>query len=797
MILSVIKKYSDKHNDELGILEDGLEKIEKQGNMADMRVKIPCMAILIAALAALSAVCPVSIRAAETTGNSGTETVSTSEEHTVSPDTARYGINSVVTQDYINENYPNASTYLFNSAADSLLALESDKVDYVMTSRSTAGYMMKSDDSIMVADDSVADEACYIAVSKNNTDLIDKIDTVLAELKSDGTLSEMTGRWSLGGPDYYDIKEITPSDGTNGVLTVAVSPDVPPICFVQDGEVAGIDVELMEIIAAKLDMELKFTVMDFDAILPAVESGKADAAISDINATEERRELVGFTESYFDNPQVLLSLKSVVEDTRVPQYTELAQLSGKLIADTSGSIFSTYIDAVIPNVTYSVFNSPLEQIEALKGGRVEAVPMDEPNTKIELAKETDLTVLPQKIAAAKYGIVLQKGSPLTSKVNSALATLKADGTLDEMKERWMGSDDSVKVMPDIESSGANGTLLVAYDKAYEPMEYVDADGREKGYELEMMLHIGKILGMNVEFTTMDTSGLIPMIQSGKADAAVGSFSITEERKEIVDMSDPEYEGGVYFIVRKVAATEEAGDTEEKTGLIDELTGSFTRTFINQDRWKQILYGLGVTVLISAFSGIFGSLLGFGLCMLRRERKKSGPAVTAFSRIIEGTPVVVLLMILYYIVFGKVGISAIIVAIIGFSINFGVYVSEMLNMGINAVEKGQIEAAAALGFTRSQVFRKVTFPQAAQHFMPIYKGTFVSMVKDTSVVGYIAIEDLTKVSDIIRSRTLEAFFPLIVTAVIYYLVANLLAFVLTKIELRINPKREMRITDLTK
>jgi polar amino acid transport system substrate-binding protein len=657
--------------------------------------------------------------------------------------------------------------------------------------------MMKSDDSIMVADDSVADEACYIAVSKNNTDLIDKIDTVLAELKSDGTLSEMTGRWSLGGPDYYDIKEITPSDGTNGVLTVAVSPDVPPICFVQDGEVAGIDVELMEIIAAKLDMELKFTVMDFDAILPAVESGKADAAISDINATEERRELVGFTESYFDNPQVLLSLKSVVEDTRVPQYTELAQLSGKLIADTSGSIFSTYIDAVIPNVTYSVFNSPLEQIEALKGGRVEAVPMDEPNTKIELAKETDLTVLPQKIAAAKYGIVLQKGSPLTSKVNSALATLKADGTLDEMKERWMGSDDSVKVMPDIESSGANGTLLVAYDKAYEPMEYVDADGREKGYELEMMLHIGKILGMNVEFTTMDTSGLIPMIQSGKADAAVGSFSITEERKEIVDMSDPEYEGGVYFIVRKVAATEEAGDTEEKTGLIDELTGSFTRTFINQDRWKQILYGLGVTVLISAFSGIFGSLLGFGLCMLRRERKKSGPAVTAFSRIIEGTPVVVLLMILYYIVFGKVGISAIIVAIIGFSINFGVYVSEMLNMGINAVEKGQIEAAAALGFTRSQVFRKVTFPQAAQHFMPIYKGTFVSMVKDTSVVGYIAIEDLTKVSDIIRSRTLEAFFPLIVTAVIYYLVANLLAFVLTKIELRINPKREMRITDLTK
>jgi polar amino acid transport system substrate-binding protein len=231
-----------------------------------------------------------------------------------------------------------------------------------------------------------------------------------------------------------------------------------------------------------------------------------------------------------------------------------------------------------------------------------------------------------------------------------------------MKKRWMGSDDSVKVMPDIESSGANGTLLVAYDKAYEPMEYVDADGREKGYELEMMLRVGKILGMKVEFVTMDTSGLIPMIRSGKADAAVGSFSITEERKEIVDMSDPEYEGGVYFIVRKVAA-EEVDSTEEKTGFIGELAGSFTRTFINQDRWKQILSGMGVTVVISALSGVFGSLLGFGLCMLRRDRKKTRPVTTAFIRVIEGTPVVVLLMILYYLVFGKVGISAIIVAII--------------------------------------------------------------------------------------------------------------------------------------
>jgi polar amino acid transport system substrate-binding protein len=103
----------------------------------------------------------------------------------------------------------------------------------------------------------------------------------------------------------------------------------------------------------------------------------------------------------------------------------------------------------------------------------------------------------------------------------------------------------------------------------------------------------------------------------------------------------------------------------------------------------------------------------------------------------------------------------------------------------------MEAAHALGFTRIKTFWKVTFPQAARHFLPVFKGEFISMVKMTSVVGYIAIQDLTKVSDIIRSRTLEAFFPLIATAVIYFLVANVLTILLSRLEIRLDPKRRKR------
>ena len=152
----------------------------------------------------------------------------------------------------------------------------------------------------------------------------------------------------------------------------------------------------------------------------------------------------------------------------------------------------------------------------------------------------------------------------------------------------------------------------------------------------------------------------------------------------------------------------------------------------------------------------------------------------------------LLMILYYIVFGSTDINAILVAVVGFSMNFAAYVSEMMRTGIDAVDPGQHEAAYALGFNRLQVFAKIIFPQAARHTLPVFKGEFISMLKMTSIVGYIAIQDLTKMSDIIRSRTYEAFFPLIATALIYFVIAYGMTYLLSLVEISVDPKRRKRI-----
>jgi len=147
------------------------------------------------------------------------------------------------------------------------------------------------------------------------------------------------------------------------------------------------------------------------------------------------------------------------------------------------------------------------------------------------------------------------------------------------------------------------------------------------------------------------------------------------------------------------------------------------------------------------------------------------------------------MILYYVIFGRSGLSAVWVAVIGFTLNFGAYTSEIMRSGIDSIDGGQREAALALGYTENRAFFKFIFPQAALRQFPVYRGEVITLLKSTSVVGYIAIQDVTKISDIIRSRTYEAFFPLIVTAVIYFILAWILSLILKLVLRCIDPKRK--------
>ena len=206
----------------------------------------------------------------------------------------------------------------------------------------------------------------------------------------------------------------------------------------------------------------------------------------------------------------------------------------------------------------------------------------------------------------------------------------------------------------------------------------------------------------------------------------------------------------------------------------------------------ILDGLKVTILISILSAIFGTLVGALVCFMRMSKRKI-LSLTArlYISLIRGTPVLVLLMIIYYVIFASVNINPTLVAVVAFGFNFGAYVSEMFRSSIQSSDNGQREAGIASGFSGVQTFIYIIMPQAIRQVLPVYKGEFISLLKMTSVVGYIAVQDLTKASDIIRSRTFDAFFPLIMAAVLYIIIAGLLTWALGYVEMSVDPKRKRK------
>ena len=239
---------------------------------------------------------------------------------------------------------------------------------------------------------------------------------------------------------------------------------------------------------------------------------------------------------------------------------------------------------------------------------------------------------------------------------------------------------------------------------------------------------------------------------------------------------------------------------EKTTFWSTIKNNFNSTFIIEDRWQSLLSGLGITLLIALCSTLLGLLLGFLLAIVRSTYDMTLKGKSCFKpsdyvlkvlnaianiyiTVIRGTPVVVQLMIMYFIIFASWD-NGILAAILAFGINSGAYVAEIVRSGIMSIDKGQFEASRSLGFDYKSTMLFIILPQALKNVLPALGNEFIVLLKETSVAGYVAIVDLTKASDIIRSRTYEPFFPLITIAIIYLILVLILSFFLKKLERRL-------------
>ena len=225
-------------------------------------------------------------------------------------------------------------------------------------------------------------------------------------------------------------------------------------------------------------------------------------------------------------------------------------------------------------------------------------------------------------------------------------------------------------------------------------------------------------------------------------------------------------------------------TQEEDGFI----GTLKFIFVQDNRWKYYANGLGTTLIVSLLSVLIGVILGLLVAIIRinadnRGKRTLASSVAAFYvDVIRGTPSVLQLMIVYFAVFhSRLGYIA---AVVSFGINSGAYVSEVIRGGIQAIDKGQSEAGRSLGLSYNDTMRFVVIPQAVKNILPAMGNEFIQLIKETSILGYVGIVDLTKAASYVSSRTYQMFIPLLAAGIVYYLIIKVLSILLGKFESRL-------------
>lgn len=373
---------------------------------------------------------------------------------------------------------------------------------------------------------------------------------------------------------------------------------------------------------------------------------------------------------------------------------------------------------------------------------------------------------------------------LCRRFNEFLGEFIASGERDRWLRDWSSNPDSMAVVQRRLPVNTEGETIVTGVALVYPFIFMK-DEQLAGLEIDMMERFCRWGGYRAEYVITDLPGLIPSLSTGKVDALVSHIQVTEERSKQVLFTVPYFEGSICCFGRDPEAAASA-----RRGLVQTVRDSIYANLIMEQHWKLLLQGLLVTLEISLLSILLSILLGAGFCFLRMRRSRvlSG-TVKLLTETIQGIPVLVILLMMCYVVFAKSHITGTLVSVFSFALFYGARFCSLFHSGMLSVGRGQWEAGAALGLSKFQTFRLVALPQAFRRIIPVLKGEIVSLIKSTSIVGYVAVIDLTCASNMVRARTFDAFFPLILVSIIYILLSRLSARALNALERSVNSKKK--------
>lgn len=468
---------------------------------------------------------------------------------------------------------------------------------------------------------------------------------------------------------------------------------------------------------------------------------------------------------------VSLSLLSSCSKNEEVVYNSVSQLNGHNIGCMSGSIFDELITEVFPDSDIVYYGSRSELVLGLDTGKIDAFISDEPVAIMMINQNEGIRYLDEAVGEVEYGICFSDDSKdKLIQFNNYLNEISTNGHLEALQKKWINAEGADQKKEELVLSGENGTLRCVTTPDAAPFSFL-SDSVFQGFEVELLNEFCFEYGYNLEINTVNFDALLTSVAMNKYDIAFNGIYITPERAKSVNFCSPTYKGRDVVLVRTGAIS------GEDTDIITSIKDSFYKNFIEEDRYKILIKGVVTTVEISVLSLVFGIVLGLHLFRISTYNTKVKKVFDFIQGVLAKLPAVVILMILFYVIFNKTSISAVIVSVIGFAYMFANTFYGLLKEGVASVDLGQNEAALALGYDKWLAFYRVVLPQALKAVSDSYLREIVSLIKNTSIVGYVSVSDVTRASDIIRGRTYDALFPLIVVAIIYFLLCTLITSII--------------------
>ncbi|MFR9496668.1 MAG: ABC transporter permease subunit [Rikenellaceae bacterium] len=702
---------------------------------------------------------------------------------------------------YATENFPSATIVRVDNMADFYPMLKNNYADFLIADMPQLLEVQNSSaPELVIADDNLFSVGVAIILPKGNEALQSELNEFLREFMPSEEFSELYDRWLVRG-DITNIPEVE-SVESDRKLIVATDPNNYPYNTIVDGKLTGFEIEMLRHFALSRGVELEFMQMNFSALISAVASKKVDLAVCLVCATDERKKSFLFSDEYtsvatgvsylgksekrlykdFVRPEVISSIEGELPNV---DDTVRCYIQGQVAVAVEGTIQEQYLSSILPSSQIAIAKDYADGLLMVTSKKADYMLTNLGTASSFKRSQESIEIILQDIFTYDTCIGIAKGNTeLKGQINDFLSKLRSDGTLDRLREKWFTDIEDAE-FEEIEYDPNAPLLRLGSGCTAVPFTFI-SNGRAVGLDIEIVSLFCKEAGYRLEVIEMPFGSLVSAISTGKVDLIANTLSPTAERRQAIDFTDP-YGSNCFAMIHSRESVSKA--SEEKESLFGSIKRSFIRNIITEDRYKMILDGVWVTLIISILSIIFGTLMGALVCSMTMNKSRIIKGLgELYVTIIRGTPVLVILMINFYVIFAKTPLSPIWVATFSFAMNFGAYVSEMFRSSITSIDRGQREAGLAMGFSNIKTFIFIIAPQAIKRVLPVYKGEAISLVKMTSIVGYIAVQDITKVGDIIRSRTFDAFFPLLVSALLYFLIAYLFSKVIDLLTAKITRQK---------